>query len=124
VARRIQRRRTKGWTMPRDAVYVGRPSFWGNPYRLDTRPAKLPAGMPWDRRAAVDAYALMLASGWRLRRNPGHAIVERAIAELEGKDLVCWCPLGVPCHADVLLWYANPSMMIEQEEGAWRPAAA
>jgi len=30
---RIQRRRTKGWRMPEGAVYVGRPSRWGNPYR-------------------------------------------------------------------------------------------
>lgn len=31
---RIQRRRVKGWRMPRGAVYVGRPSKWGNPYRI------------------------------------------------------------------------------------------
>lgn len=29
---RIQRRRTKGWRMPEGAVYVGRPSPWGNPF--------------------------------------------------------------------------------------------
>jgi uncharacterized protein DUF4326 len=27
--------------------------------------------------------------------------------ELKGKDLVCWCRLGAPCHADVLLAAAN-----------------
>lgn len=27
--------------------------------------------------------------------------------ELRGKDLVCWCPLEEPCHADVLLEWAN-----------------
>lgn len=27
--------------------------------------------------------------------------------ELRGKDLVCWCPLDQPCHADVLLELAN-----------------
>ena len=27
--------------------------------------------------------------------------------ELSGKDLACWCPLGEPCHADVLLKIAN-----------------
>lgn len=31
---RIQRRRTKGWRMPEGAVYVGRPSLWGNPFPL------------------------------------------------------------------------------------------
>jgi len=27
--------------------------------------------------------------------------------ELAGKDLACWCQLGQPCHADVLLELAN-----------------
>ena len=30
--KRIQRRRTKGWRMPKNTVYVGRPSRWGNPF--------------------------------------------------------------------------------------------
>lgn len=29
---RIQRKRTKGWRMPPGAVYVGRPSAYGNPF--------------------------------------------------------------------------------------------
>lgn len=29
---RIQRRRTAGWRMPEGAVYVGRPTRWGNPF--------------------------------------------------------------------------------------------
>ena len=28
--------------------------------------------------------------------------------DLAGKDLACWCTLGQPCHADVLLELANP----------------
>jgi hypothetical protein len=32
--KRIQRRRIKGWTMPEGAVYVGRPTRFGNPYTL------------------------------------------------------------------------------------------
>lgn len=30
---RIQRKRTAGWRMPEDAVYVGRPTRWGNPFQ-------------------------------------------------------------------------------------------
>ena len=30
--KRIQRKRTKGWKMPANTVYVGRPTKWGNPY--------------------------------------------------------------------------------------------
>lgn len=32
--RRIQRRRVKGWRMPEGAVYVGRGTRWGNPFRV------------------------------------------------------------------------------------------
>jgi hypothetical protein len=27
--------------------------------------------------------------------------------ELRGRDLACYCPLDEPCHADVLLEFAN-----------------
>lgn len=30
--KRIQRKRSKGWRMPEGAVYVGRPTKWGNPF--------------------------------------------------------------------------------------------
>lgn len=33
--RRIQRRRTPGWRMPEGAIYVGRPSPYGNPFPWD-----------------------------------------------------------------------------------------
>lgn len=33
--KRIQRKRTKGWRMPEGAVYVGRGSKWGNPFRWE-----------------------------------------------------------------------------------------
>ena len=32
VPQRIQRQRTKGWRMPEGAIYVGRPSRWGNQF--------------------------------------------------------------------------------------------
>ena len=28
---------------------------------------------------------------------------------LRGKNLACWCPIGQPCHADVLVEMANPA---------------
>ena len=35
------------------------------------------------------------------------ALMEEAQQVLGGKNLACWCPLGHPCHADVLLEVAN-----------------
>ncbi len=122
LPQRVQRQRTKGWRMPPSSVYVGRPTFYGNPY-LITQPPPLwdprvaeKMGMPatWGRLAAVKCFEYMLASGWRLKRPPGFQIVERAQVELEGKDLVCWCPLDEPCHADILLAYANEGIELPE----------
>src|SRR5690349_24082268 len=86
--KRIQRSRKRGWRMPANAVYVGRPSKWGNPFKISemNEPGT-------DRREnAVLAFRVHV-----LNR---HAEIRR---ELHGKNLVCWCPLDQPCHADVLL---------------------
>ena len=56
---RIQRRRTKGWRLPAGAVYVGRPTRWGNPfgYRQPTGLARVPAldGSPWEYEGRISA---------------------------------------------------------------------
>jgi hypothetical protein len=104
---RIQRKRTRGWRMPEGAIYVGRPSRWGNPFEAAS----------FGQRFAVDAFAVHIAAyfGWEDRafRRAFHPwpVESRAfedwIAPLRGHDLACWCPLDAPCHADVLLELAN-----------------
>ena len=79
----------KRHTYPADAVYVGRPSDWGNPFR---------AGRDGTREEVIakfESYALAM-----LKRKPDW------LDPLRGKDLVCWCA-PLPCHADVLLRMAN-----------------
>lgn len=94
---RIQRKRTKDWKMPVNTVYVGRPGKWGNPWKVDceTTPEN-----------AVNSFrdcAEHRHSGpWQT-----YPPLEEIQAELRGKNLVCWCPLDQPCHADVLLDIAN-----------------
>jgi Domain of unknown function (DUF4326) len=107
--RRIQRKR--GEPLPATAKFVGRGTFWMGtpPYYLVTKPPPLwPRNRRWSREEAVKCYAILLAGGWRLRRPPGYVLVQRAMEELEGFDLACDCPEGAPCHADILLKYANP----------------
>ena len=90
---RIQRKRTKGWKMPPNTVYVGRPTKWGNPF----------PGFYERRSVAVSRYRDWLPD----------SIQADAMIELRGKNLACWCPLKdrhgftVPCHADILLEIAN-----------------
>ena len=98
MPKRIQRSRAKGWKMPVGAVYVGRPTKWGNLYKVDE-------SIGFDRDAAVDCFQLDCASVHGLiGEYPSTEEIQR---ELRGKDLVCWCPLDGPCHADVLLEIAN-----------------
>lgn len=102
MPQRIQRRRTAGSRMPEGAVYVGRPSRWGNPFR---RGDDTPESWAY----AVELFRRMLALwpvGHGLYPYPTRAEIR---TELAGKDLACWCPLDQPCHADVLLELANPS---------------
>lgn len=39
---RVQRKRTKGWRMPENTVYVGRGSKWGNPYQIGKAQLRFP----------------------------------------------------------------------------------
>ena len=98
--KRIQRRRTRGWRIG-DAVYVGRPTRWGNyllPTMLDLNDR--PLGIE----RAVELYRL---STLRFLDEGEPVDVERWIAPLRGRDLACWCDPTAVCHADVLLELAN-----------------
>ena len=96
--KRIQRKRTKGWRMPEGAVYVGRPSRWGNQFRTDD---DLGLSLRWDRETVVELHRLWITAPWMETSLP------YLLAPLRLRDLVCWCPLDQPCHADVLLEMAN-----------------
>lgn len=99
MPKRIQRKRTKGWRMPPNTVYVGRPTGWGNPFTAARGRQKIdPANGFYSIDDALKMYRDYLS------RN---TIPQRAKSKLKGKNLSCWCPLDQPCHADVLLEIAN-----------------
>lgn len=80
----------------RDAVYVGRPTKWGNPFsHLGGTLAKF--------RVATREEAVLAYRGYLLM-NP--RLISAARRELKGKDLICWCAPS-SCHAEVLLEIAN-----------------
>jgi len=74
--------------VPHGAIYIGRPSKWGNPFVI---------GRDGTRDEAVARYRVYLL------RNP--SLIE-ALFELRGRDLVCWCA-PCACHGDVPIALAN-----------------
>lgn len=92
---RIQRKRTKSWKMPLNTVYVGRPSKWGNPYKIGSGYGSYWATTP---RQAVISFRKFINARW---------LKKMIKDELKNKNLACWCPLDQKCHADILLKIAN-----------------
>jgi len=85
---------------PHDAVYVGRPTPWGNPFsHLDGTQAEWRVA---NRDEAVARYKAWLVA--RLDTEP--TLRAQLRRELAGRDLICWCAPKA-CHADVLLDLAN-----------------
>ena len=75
-------------TAPSDAVYIGRPTKWGNPFVI---------GKDGTREDVIRKYEEWIVTQPNLMQ---------ALHELRNKDLVCFCaPQG--CHGDVLLKLAN-----------------
>lgn len=99
--KRIQRKgfRDYSWRSNPNAVYVGRGkgegSRYGNPFKI--------GGNFWgrtiDRKLALKLYRKWLDD--ILSKNPDF------LKPLIGKDLVCFCPLDQPCHADILIEYVQ-----------------
>lgn len=96
------------------AVNVARPSKWGNPFTIEQCRE---AGFRGDDAAIalrcvaafrVWADTIYWQNKWQgpeseKRRN---AILS-GLSSLRGKNLACWCKIGDPCHADVLIKMAN-----------------
>lgn len=143
---RVQRRRIRGWRAPEGAIYVGRPTRWGNPCTQVRYPAI--DGSEWEREGrlgktsgqrhafvhpdntvtwhlvkdATPEQAVAMYRDWLDRRDD---LVEAARRELAGRDLMCWCPLPAPgqpdhCHAAVLLEIANGGGTNRAEKSAQR----
>lgn len=69
-------------------VYIGRPSKWGNPFKI---------GVDGTRREVIEKYEQYIL-------NSPHLL--NSLHELEGKVLGCWCKPN-PCHGDVLVKLVN-----------------
>lgn len=125
---RLQRRRTPGYNMQAESiahnglecVSVTRPGKWGNMFVVGGAFPK--ETNPWtflsqhdfliyiqrDREIpdALEAVRLFRRVVEHWQENDPEKF-ETYIAPLRGKNLACFCKLGEPCHADVLIEFAN-----------------
>jgi len=113
--KRVQRKRTKGYRMPENTKYVGRPTAWGNPFKLT------PDGWimyysvnrkildPWIYWSVTGGFCLTdiveLYECWIKGEFKNYTDLPNTtdIEQLKGFDLACFCPLNSPCHADILI---------------------
>ncbi len=117
--KRIQRKRTRGWKIPKNTFYVGRPYDFGNPFRLINgviyyyfiNRKILSHWIIYDDNKSdytmsdIMYFYEMWVTG-KLTDDIGLPPVPD-IELLRGKDLACWCALDKPCHADVLIKLLN-----------------
>lgn len=105
MPQRLQRRRAKGWRMPQGAVYVGRPTKWGNPFLVGRDGTVADCLRLY--RLLAGGFVCLTTKATPAEQDRARAAMESARRELRGKDLLCWCRPDRPCHADVLLEIAN-----------------
>jgi hypothetical protein len=95
--------------------YVGRPTRWGNPYRVVKGRSGLLGVITPDERVVTlrtdctgSEAARVAVRGFQhhldhLDRSKPRAVLARHLAPLVTADVLsCWCPLDAPCHADTL----------------------
>ena len=79
-----------------DELFVGRPSKWGNPYKLNF----------YSRDEAIKKYEQYI----------NRSDLKNQLHELDGLKLFCFCA-PMPCHADVLIRKSkNMSIKISEEK--------
>ena len=66
----------------KDDVYIGRPSKWGNPFKIDR---------DGTREEVLEKYKEYVV---------GNAVLLGSLRELKAKTLACWCAPKA-CHSDV-----------------------
>ncbi len=130
---RVQRKRVRGFNMPANTIYVGRPSKWGNPFILQDGSDIIYIDASYRRKMLYPGAFLTLGTledviqmyeeivqgefphylemqdfadiaGFSADVQHWIAHFKKInIKELAGKNLACWCPLDKPCHAEHII---------------------
>jgi hypothetical protein len=91
--------------MPENAIYVGRPTKWGNPFKVGKMyfPTDEIVLNPFNPKMEMckDIDQCLQLYKEHLHRELKYGRLN--LDELKGKDLTCFCSLTDKCHVDVLL---------------------
>jgi hypothetical protein len=98
--KRIQRKRTKGWRLPDNAVCITRGTKWGNPFKISDKVTRDVSISIFEKCILNPTIALDLF-GFKIYEH--FKWISEHIHELKDKDLACFCKEGDPCHGDVLI---------------------
>jgi hypothetical protein len=79
--------------VPKDAVYIGRGSRFGNPFYMHSESER-------------DKVCKQFEEYWLVKMNADKVVEKIEKDYLKDKDLVCWCA-PKRCHGDFLLKWAN-----------------
>ena len=113
---RIQRSRKHKQESPNGLpiVYVGRPTKWGNPFKVTDQKGHWfvindfdEPLMFFDEKNEAINFCIESYKDYMLNEI---ALQTKNIIELKGKNLSCWCKIGGLCHADILLELANKKL--------------
>ena len=85
------------WLKDSNNIYIGRPSKWGNPFRISVENS---------REEAVKKFESYVLGNPELLKN---------IAELRGKSLGCWCYPEL-CHGNILKKLVGARMVLTKGE--------
>jgi len=102
--KRVQRKRVKGYKTPENTKYVGRPTKWGNPFRVEELGAK--EAVKRYRECVLNntmCYAYISEEIEANKQFYRFKWISENLQELSGMDLSCFCSLDYPCHADALI---------------------
>ena len=97
-------KRKRGQKLPEGTVYIGRPTKWGNPFKIQDG---------YTQKEAVQLYEEYLEKPLQKDfpdTKKRHLLM---VYTLKGKNLACWCGEWKPgepeidCHGVVLMKYAN-----------------
>jgi len=128
---RKQRKRTKGWRMEPDSIFVGRtgrPNKFGNPFKVEaTGDGKffitntlnnMKGSIIYKSKEAAIKVACQMHTYFLHRKYPTDLALTIFLRPLVDKEILyCWCREDQQCHADYYIYLLNKLFYTDSNNG-------